>query len=86
MPVIDLHFGDITVLQLRALINQRRVVAHDVVNRDASGESNASLQLFALLASESLLHFFLNHVVDGVADGGDIGARDSEFASLFEAG
>ena len=84
--LIDLHFGDIAFLKLGALIEEGREVAHDVVDRDAGRESDTTLELLALLAGESLLDFFLNHAVDGVADGGNVGAWDSQLTGLLEAG
>ena len=60
-------------------------MAHNVVDGDAGGESNTTLELLALLAGESLLHFFLNHGINGVADSGNVGAWDAEFGSLGQA-
>ena len=84
-PALDLHFGNITISELGALVKKRRVVAHNVVNGDASGESNTTLQVLALLASVGLLDLLLDHGVDGGANGGDIGADHAELRSLLEA-
>lgn len=61
-------------------------MTHDMVDRDASREGNSTFEFLALLAGESLFHLVLNHVIDGVADSGDISAWDSEFLGLEEAG
>ena len=60
-------------------------MAHDVVHRDASGESDSSLEVLALLGSESFLHFFLNHSIDSAANSSDIGAWNGKFGGLGEA-
>ena len=72
-------------MELGALVEQRREVAHDVVDGDAGGEGDASLEVLALLARESLLHLFFDHGVDRLADGGDVGPRDRKLDGLREA-
>lgn len=42
-------FSDISFLKYLALIEKWRVVAHHVVDRDASGEGNTTLKMLALL-------------------------------------
>ena len=80
-----LHFGDVSILKNGALVQERRVVAHDVVDADASREGNASLELLALLACKGLLDFVLNHGVNGGAHSGDVGARHTEFGRFGQA-
>ena len=60
-------------------------MAHDLVDRDASGECNTTLKVLALLGGESLLDLFLNHGIDRAADRGDISARHAELRGLGEA-
>ena len=81
----DLHLGDVAVLELRALVNQRRVVAHDVVDRDARGEGNTTLEVLALLARKSLLNFLFDHCIDSAADSRNICAWNGKFLGLCEA-
>ena len=78
----DLHLGDVAVLELRALVNKRRVVAHDVVDRDARGEGNTTLKVLALLASESLLHLLLDHRIHSSANCRNIGSWYGKLDSL----
>ena len=81
----DLHFGDVAFLKLSALIEERRVVAHHVVDRDARGEGNTTLKILALLAGVSFLDFLFNHGIDSAADCGDIGAWNGKLNSFGEA-
>lgn len=60
-------------------------MAHDVVNRDASGESDTTLQMLALLAGESLLDLLFAHSIDRVADSCNISTDNAELRSLSEA-
>ena len=60
-------------------------MTHEVVNRDAGGEGHTTLELLALLASESLFDLLLDHVVDGTANRGNVGTWDGELNSLGKA-
>ena len=80
-----LHFGDITVSELTALISEGGVVTHDVVDRDASGEGDSTLEVLALFARESLLNLFFNHGIDSTTDGGDVGSGNTKFRGLGKA-
>lgn len=81
----DLHFGDISLLELSALVKEGRVVAHDVVNRDAGGEGDTTLDVLALLAVVRLSDFVLDHGVDRVAHCRDVGSRNAELRCLCQA-
>lgn len=60
-------------------------MTHHVVNGDASGESNSSLEVLGFLRGESLLDLFFDHGIDSLADGGNISSWDSELNGLGEA-
>ena len=60
-------------------------MTHDVVDRDASGEGDTTLEVLALFAGESLLDLFFNHGINGTTDGGDVGAGNTKFRSLGQA-
>ena len=80
-----LHFSDIALSEDNALVHKGREVAHDVVNGDASGESNTSLEVLAFLGSESLLDLFFDHGIDSLADSSNISSWDGKLNSLCEA-
>ena len=81
----DLHFGDIALLELSALVNKGRVVTHDVVDRDAGWEGNTTLEVLALFAGKGLLDLVLNHRIDRAANGGDVSAWHGKLDGLGEA-
>ena len=60
-------------------------MAHDVVDRDASREGNATLKVLALLACESLLNFLFNHGIDGATNCRNISAWNGKLSRLGEA-
>ena len=57
-------------------------MTHDVVNRDAAREGNTSLDIFALLASESLLHLLFDHRIHSSANSRNIGSWYGKLDSL----
>ena len=83
---LHLHFGDVSISELAALVHEGRVVAHNMVDRDAGWEGNATLHLLALFAGESLLDFLLDVVIDLTADGSDVGTWHGEFLGLLQRG
>lgn len=56
-----------------------------MVDRDARGEGDTSLEILAFLASESFLNFLFDHGVDSSTNSRDIGARHTELSGLQEA-
>ena len=60
-------------------------MAHDVIDGDARGERDTTLQVLALLAGKGLLDLLLNHGIDRVADSCDIGTGHAELRGLGEA-
>ena len=83
---LHLHFSDVSISELAALVHEGRVVAHNVVDGDAGWEGNATLHLLALLAGESLLDFLLDVVIDLTADGSNVSTWNGEFLSLLQRG
>ena len=80
-----LHFDKVSFSELHALLNDGREVAHNVVDRDAAGESNTALHVLALLAGEGLLDLLFDEGVDGSAHSGNISAWDGELSSLEQS-
>lgn len=80
-----LHLGDISIGKSMRLVAQWREVSHDLVHRDASWESDSLLHVLGLLASVGLLALLLDHLIDLLAHGVDVGPRHAKFDSLGEA-
>lgn len=60
-------------------------MAHNLVNRDASWESNTLLHVLGLLGSISLFALSLDHLVDSLAHGVDVSAWNAQFDGLGKA-
>jgi hypothetical protein len=80
----DLHFCNISIFKSRRLINQRRVVTHDVVDWDAARERDSSFKFLCLFALENLLHLCLNICIHSLADSVNVSAVHTEGDCLFE--
>ena len=61
-------------------------MTHDVVDGDAGGEGDSSLEALGLLAGEHFLHFLLDEGVDCLANRVDICTWNGELDSLCESG
>lgn len=71
---VDAH--EIAVLQGGAVLGHGRVMAADLVDGEASGESNATLEVLALLTGAKLVSLSFDESVNLLAHGGDVSASN----------
>ena len=59
-------------------------MAHNLVDRDAGGESDTPFEILGFLGRKGLLDFLFNHGVNCLANGVDVCAGDCQLAGLLQ--
>jgi len=80
----DLH--EVSGLKLYGILRTGGEVAGNLVDGQAAGESNTSIELLGLLVREHLGELLLNEGIDLSANGGDIGSVDGKGDGFLESG
>jgi len=75
--------GNITSSKLGGLVLERGVVTNNVVDRDASGESNTTIDLLCLLTVVNFLELLLNVCIDSLAHLVKVSTNLAESDSMF---
>jgi hypothetical protein len=80
------ELGNITLFERARFIGKGGVVTNNLIDRNASGEGNSTLEVLGLLAVECFLDVLMDHGVNSLADGVDIGTFNQKGKSVLESG
>lgn len=72
----EVDADEIAVLEGGAVLGHGGIMAADLVNSEAGGESNTTLEVLALLACAKLVRLGLDERVNLLAHGGDVSASN----------